>query len=250
MRTISFDLLHIWYLGVGRDFVGAVIRTLVQSKGFFHGSTQDARLKVASASLRRFAKNTGKPLAIKVLTKAKLQWNNKEYPMLKAKGADVATVLPWLLHLARNPEAEGCGTWPCAKSATAVWAANEFLLLYMTAGIFLTAEQSDQSKMGMLFLRMYLTLSSAALILEIKLWKVRPKLHMLHHVFLNWAWPQCRRNPHNDSTWMDEDYVKKVTRVGKKTHVSTTSLRVLQRYLLQLVPTLEASRNSKASRNA
>ena len=55
------DLLHVWYLGVGRDLVGAVMVHLLAST-FWPGRHRKQKLQDASRALRVWAKENKKQL--------------------------------------------------------------------------------------------------------------------------------------------------------------------------------------------
>jgi hypothetical protein len=65
---------------------------------------------------------------------------------------------------------------------------------------------------------------------NIALWKVLPKHHYLMHVFLKVTTE--RVNPRKVTNFMDEDFLGKISRLGKSVSAKTASLRILQRYLL------------------
>ena len=56
----------------------------------------------------------------------------------------------------------------------------------------------------MLYLRSHVALAEKAITDEKRLYRIRPKLHLLHHLFVR---DGCA-NPHCYSTWMDEDAFK------------------------------------------
>ena len=64
--------------------------------------------------------------------------------------------------------------------------------------------------------------------------RARPKLHLVHHI-CKW-----RRgvNPSKYSTWMDEDYLKRIGRVLKLVSVLSAQKRILERWLMSIPETL------------
>jgi hypothetical protein len=64
--------------------------------------------------------------------------------------------------------------------------------------------------------------------------KIRPKLHFLHHVQLL----QGRLNPKVTSCWNDETFIGNVTNVAGMTSRLSMSLRTLQRYMQRLAKEL------------
>ena len=99
--------------------------------------------------------------------------------------------------------------------------------------MFLNAEQMDYARaMGLVFLRCWLRLAALALRAGQKLYKVRPKIHLLQHSFLGHR--RSCRNPGVDVVFMDEDWIKSMAKLSKHTHKKTMALRTIQRYLAGL----------------
>lgn len=117
------------------------------------------------------------------------------------------------------------------REFTLLWLANSFMTVLNDAGSFLTMEESEHVRVtGELFLKTWIAQAHA----HPALYRVRPKFHILHHCLLEAASRSSRRNVREDSTWMDEDFMKKVARILKKTHRRTTARTSLQRYLVFL----------------
>ena len=89
--------------------------------------------------------------------------------------------------------------------ATCIWAANSFLSVLMSAGLFLSIEEANHCyQVGMLLITVYANLSKTALDNEARFFKLRPKFHLMHHLVLDCR-KASRRNPNTDATWMDEE---------------------------------------------
>ena len=113
-----------------------------------------------------------------------------------------------------------------------VWSGNKVISLY-EAGRFLSQkEKATIEILGDVFARGFLSLANAALRRNAKLWRVKPKFHMLWlcHVFFS------RRliNQSHYSTWMDEDYLKKCGHTLQLTAVKGAQKRLLERWLMAL----------------
>ena len=224
---IAIDLMHIWHLGVGRDVCGSTLKYLILKPGYFAGRNHKEKLHSASKAVKEFAKERGLPLSAagKKLTKAKLQWGG--YPHLKLKAADVATYTQFLAHLSVTK------SFGNDDLSTAVWAIDQAISVFMRGGMFLNAEQMDYARaMGLVFLRCWLKLAAVALRAKEKMYKVRPKIHLLQHCFLGHR--RSCRNPGVDVVFMDEDWIKSMARLSKHTHKKTMALRTIQRYLAGL----------------
>lgn len=239
LRMLHPDFLHVWHLGVGRDLLASAIVVLVKNH-FFPGRTIDIRLAVASRSLRDYAKANHYNLSRRKLNKQCLNWKSHEYPELKTKGFDTAIIGMWLSDLV---EKQNIGN---DDLATAIWTSNNVLtVLAKSEGYFLTEEENKQVHvLGDLFCDTYLRLAHGAVQQGQRLYRTRPKLHLLQHMFC--LETPGRLNLQRYSTWMDEDANKKFMRINRATHRATAAQRVLQRWLLGIPSTfakLEKEKN-------
>ena len=64
-----------------------------------------------------------------------------------------------------------------------------------------------------------------------KLFKLRPKTHMLVHVSLDLQKGDLGLNPLSASCWQDEDMIGRVSRLSRTVHPVTASLRTIQKAL-------------------
>ena len=81
-------------------------------------------------------------------------------------------------------------------------------------------------------IKSYMKLAGAALNAGHRLFRVRPKMHALHHVVLQQR--RSKANPTSSSTWIDEDMVKKSMRIKKQVHKLKATEHLLRRYVLGL----------------
>ena len=235
LQMLSVDLLHAFHLGCGRDLAGSAIRSLASQAGFWAGNTQDLRLESATRSLRAFAANNRLSLTIRKLTKSNLSWETESYPELKCKGFDTFIVVKWLAH---EVTLRDCGD---DLLACALWAADSFLRVLHKSGTFLKeAEELHKTHVGNLFLRSYLRLASNALQARQRLWRLRPKFHLLWHVVHERR--ASRLNATFTSTWMDEDAMRKWMRITRMTHKRTAAINTLRRFLLGLPAKLNSAK--------
>jgi hypothetical protein len=82
---------------------------------------------------------------------------------------------------------------------------------------------------GKLWLQSYKTLALHALAANQRLWYIIPKHHYIYHHILDLT---NKLNPRCLMTWLDEDFMGKISRLARRCSRRTVSLRVLQRYLL------------------
>ena len=224
------DLLHVWNLGVSRDLLGSALKLVLSERHVFNGPTLPDRLKQATESLRRFAKQNRYPLRLRKLTRSKLCWKTRKYPMLSSSGYDAYVVGLWLEHELSMHAAL------CQEICTMLWASNKAISLLYSAGRFLNQGEKDSlGALGDLFLRVYLSMAAQAKQRHKLTFRVRPKLHMLCHIFRS---PRMI-NPSRYSTWMDEDFLKKCGKTLGLTDVRGSHHRLLERWLMSIPHNLQ-----------
>ena len=94
---------------------------------------------------------------------------------------------------------------------------------------FTEDERRHVCTVGSLFLRAYLHLARAALNVNKRVYRLRPKYHMCVHLLtddvpsrLNFTW---------NATWLDEDFNKTVMKIKKGVHRRTATTSTLTRWL-------------------
>ena len=225
---IAPDILHVWHLGVGRDISASALVYMLKEQLIFRGSTIDERLATATAMLKAWASERKLGLKLKKLSRTKLGWDSKKYPELKSNGYDTFIVTGWLQSLCEENHA----LLP-HDLGVALWSANHVLSLMQNAPTYLSPqEQKNKMIIGQLFMKSYLRLANQFLHQRKKLFRLRPKLHILHHIFR--SNPPSRQNPAKYSTWIDEDGLKRLMRVMRMIDARTAPERLLQRFLLAL----------------
>ena len=66
------------------------------------------------------------------------------------------------------------------------------------------------------------------------LWRPKPKLHYFMEMLDDYehhGWSGCL-NPSKLACWLNEDMMGKMARIGRKTHASTVSRRIVERFAL------------------
>lgn len=101
---------------------------------------------------------------------------------------------------------------------------------------FLTpAEKNTAATLWNIYASTFLRLAREAVENHKLLWRVRPKMHLIQHLM---DWPRMV-NPSMYSCWMDEDWLRKISRTLKLSAVATAQKRVLQRWLMAIPFNLE-----------
>lgn len=222
---LTIDLLHAFHLGAGRDLVGGLIKYLAQHGGFLVGANQKQRLESAYTLCTQFLRDQGRErLSISGFHKARLNWGT-DFPSLRSKGADTYLILWWLAE-DFLPSAPGVSPLVvlCAQSCHA------WLRILLRSGPWLSNDERCLSiHLGRQYLVSYCVLAEAAQREGVKLWKCRPKLHLVTHLVHSAA--TSPRNVFMDSCFVDEGFVGRIMRIATGTHVKTMGRRTLERCL-------------------
>ena len=252
MSLVTPDIMHAFYLGSGRDLVASALVILLRA-GHIPGNNvsvsgcwcrvacnafwnllslkhiiNDAKVKVRLLEASRLIKSwSNQHSDLKMpkqwkLTSKRLSLKGGKFTHFIGKAWQTKVILNFLVDYT-----EGLAVDPLLK--TVLWAAqNLFGLLSesRTRLLFLLpAEIAQVEAVGKVFLETYLRLRVKYNGWCIyKLFNVRPKLHMVTDVVRV-------RNPVAASGWMDEDFIKRVMRIARKTHIATTHSSALKRYL-------------------
>lgn len=125
---------------------------------------------------------------MKKLSKQNLTWVSDAYPEMKCKGHDTCIILAWLCHeleMAPPVSADPSKQLMLDQLALCVWAADSWVRLLSTSGTFLTELQEYHKRVvGSIFITVYVALAAASVGRGERLWRTRPKLHILHEMGL------------------------------------------------------------------
>lgn len=133
--------------------------------------------------------------------------------------------------------------WPflslllCCVEAEAVFSINQCLGGLYREGVFIKAEKAKQlSNQGLTFLKLYGDLAQMAFDRKLKRFPLVPKVHYLHHQFLDLLHQSQRcqwcMNILIFGVQLQEDFIGKPSRISRRVSAQTTSLRVIQRTFL------------------
>ena len=172
-------------------------------------------MRYASLLIKTWAKNHGTrrfPNRWQI-SKTKLSLKSHKYVHFTGKAWQTGLImeyLDWFLQTHDLPELD-------ADIKTCVWAGNNIAGLIACSDMMFSEDQVKQlSTVGNLFLTTYLRLHEKfRSFCCYRLWNPRPKLHLITHVVEQ----GCRRkNPRTTWCFMDEDWIKSIMRLAKKTH--------------------------------
>jgi len=91
------DILHVVFLGFGKDFVGSVIVVMAQASHWGRGISADNRLRHAGYSFKAWCQSEKHHTSLSTMNRKVLKWKSSSYyPNIMAKGSDVKLLLSWL----------------------------------------------------------------------------------------------------------------------------------------------------------
>lgn len=158
------------------------------------------------------------------LTRTRLHLKTGKYCHYSGKGWHTMALMEWLVCFLEEKNFD-------PEIKTLVWSGNHVMRLMHNArenGLLLTLEeQQEVHTVGEYHVRLFLHLHQKyAQWGSYRLFHPRPKVHMMMHIFDT----SSRRNPVGLSCYMDEEWVKQVSRLAKGTHSRTGHRTTLQRY--------------------
>ena len=232
-----FDILHVYHLGMGRDFSGS---SLVILLGLYQADSIAGALDLLTADLQLFLKQTKKQLHFKTFSREMLGYGNEHsFPSGHwSKAMDTPVIMEFILWLLnKHPD-----KMQQDKLLRVIFAGADSMGLFMRTvlqgNLWLTTEEATTaSEAGLHFLQSYAKCVKICLQRSLCRYNLTPKLHFWHHICftlqqscsrgLDWHW-----NPLIDSNFSDEDFVGRVSRLSRRVSARRQCLRTIGRYLV------------------
>lgn len=228
----KFDLLHVCYLGFGRDLIGSML--VITSKLWYPRASLERGLAELFVNFRTWCRTRRISCTMKVFSLSTVGMQSsgeRVFPVLSSriKAAKVRTMIKWMVQVAR--ESRHLDGTASENRYIMMSELGKFIHLCGTDGIFMVHAEAAV-KNGRAFLLAYQAEVERNHKLNKLLFKVRPKLHYFSHLidFLS----ETRENPASQDTFLYESFCGKVKRIVAKTHRDTSGVRGPQRYLLAL----------------
>ena len=226
------DIWHTFHLGIGRTFLAC---TMVLALPLCNGSNNDERFAAMTASYVRFCRQHKLQTHLAKITADTVHLKDKLGPNgTWQKGALTTNLMRWLpvfLSELQVPLDSDLG-----KASRAASAMNELFGLLFRAEAFLTRDEAMRvGELGMDFMKVYYYLAVQAYNDKRMLYPLLPKLHWLHHFWLE-ARDNAQRegyslNPLATACQQDEDMVGKASRLSRRVNARTAINRTFLRYL-------------------
>ena len=239
------DFFHVYHAGVGKDFSASAIIYMMKALYGLGGVERD--LRAINAALKSWMAQEHTRLHCGFLTQDLLGYNGtREYPEGKwSKNMDTAVVMKFIVYLLQIPEFQAKVRDDEVLQAilTTALAMAEAVKTCFQAEYFMSTEHCQIIiDSGHKFLCGYAGLVSKCFTRKPCLFKLRPKIHYLNHIFLRvfeeWSATGTAVNPCAESTFMSEDFVGKTSRISRRVSTRAVATKTLQRYMLFLTTSL------------
>ena len=232
---IMVDILHCLDQGVTGHVIGNIIWYYVIVMSCFGGANITEKIKRCQADLKRwYASNPSVRYRIRgKLTQERVRADG-DWPKLKAKAAAVRHLTAYALDLAlRFSQLDSLDDFVRVHDELSIGVAQllvEFYTLIANESMQLPpAALARLPELGNQFGALYGRLSQMCFDIDVRRWKLSPKLHMFMHLCLY----QCAEwgNPRFWWVYGDEDLVGIMIRIAKTVHPTTLAASVLCKWL-------------------
>ncbi|CAE6968930.1 unnamed protein product [Symbiodinium sp. CCMP2592] len=239
----TLDLLHIYHLGVGRDFGGSA---LVVALGVYGRGSVPEALEDLNADLRCFLKSSGKSVHFRSLTRDLLGFPSEgAFPCGHwSKASDTPILIDFAAWVLQQRGPGGVRLHSILISAAG--AIGLFMRTLLRGGLWLDNDEAAAAgRSAMHFLACYQKAAEICFQANTCRFNLVPKLHCLHHVALSLCTKagsglSATLNPLAQATFQDEDYIGRVSRLSRRVSARKLCLRTIQRYLVATRVELDA----------
>ncbi|CAE7822447.1 unnamed protein product, partial [Symbiodinium sp. CCMP2456] len=240
------DFFHVWHAGVGLDFTSSALIYSMRVVFGLGGVQRD--LNALNECLKSWSARTKNRLYCGRLTEDLLGYNGtREYPEGKwSKNMDTATVMKFLVYFLERPESQQKLQADDILQDILVAAKDmgQAIRISLQAELFMSSEDTRSVvDCGHKFLMGYSVLVTKCYERSLCLFKLRPKVHYLNHIFLR-CYEEFRAagfatNILAESTFMSEDFVGRAARLSRRVSTRAVAVKTLQRYLLHMKSALD-----------
>ncbi|CAE7839915.1 unnamed protein product [Symbiodinium sp. CCMP2592] len=176
----TLDVLHIYHLGVGRDFGGSA---LVVALDVYNRASVPEAIEDLNADLRCFLKSTGKSVHFRSLTRDLLGFpSDSAFPCGHwSKASDTPILIDFAAWVLKQRGQDGVRLHSILISAAG--AIGLFMRTLLRGGLFLSQEEAALAgRAGMHFLSCYQKAAQISFDTQSCRFNLVPKLHCLHHI--------------------------------------------------------------------
>ena len=230
----AYDIFHTWHLGVARSFLGSCIALLSELQP---EPSIDDRFQSLSEVYLSWCSQSRRRAHVRSLTKDLIGWPTKgSYPAGGWHKGDLSTTL--MAWFQSRFEAE-CDSWDemLQVAGEGSKSINSCLASLYHGEVWLRPSHARTvGEQGLCFLKIYSKLAKMAWQQQRNLWVLQPKLHALHHLFLQMVLSSelgAVLNPICLGTQADEDFIGRPSRLSRRVTADPIACcdRVLSRHL-------------------
>ena len=242
------DPFHILKYGIFRDTAASCIIRLCDLEYFDFDDSPffnvPDRLSGAFAFYHMWCLANKKCATLKGFTRDNMKYPNaSSFPWFTCKGSEVILLLMWLDHeltlFLRNPKQEGHRKFLQAMQQT-IQGGLTYIGIMHSHGLWLPICCAKvQLDAGFSFVRGYAWLAEYCMGKKVSGFRLRPKLHYMMHLLIPLQADIDSGKPFalNAAIWLceaDEDYIGRISRVSRRVHARTATVRTTQRYLVRV----------------
>ena len=232
----KLDLLHIYHLGIGRDFAAS---SLCMAFDFVYEGSVPDKIANMNLDLKLFLKESRRQVHFKLLTRDLLGYTSENvFPCGHwNKAFDTPVLIEFVSWLLRKYDDALNSHRELLLIAAACDAMSRFMRNLLKAGLWLgPAEASSCGEDGLYFLMSYGKLAELCYTANKCRYNMVPKLHCFHHICIDLAHKASlgifQLNPLSQCTFQDEDFIGRVSRLSRRVNPRRQCLRTIQRYLV------------------
>ena len=232
------DLFHIYHAGVGKDFVGSSL--VYCMKVLFGMGSIKKDLQQLNLELTPFLRSHRVTLHLgNQLTEDHLGYTGtRDYPEGHwSKNMDTAVLMKFVVWLLQREHHEHRVRSDNILAEMLLSALNmgHAMRRLLEAEYFMSSEDCQFIlKAGHSFLVGYQSFAQKCYDAKLCLYKFKPKIHYLNHIFLTimnqWEATNIAINPCAEATFMSEDFVSFTARISRRVNPRTVAQKTLQRY--------------------
>ena len=242
----KLDVLHIYHLGVGRDFSGS---SLVHLLKLYEASSIPNAIETMNADLKDFLRESSRQLHFKLLSRDMLGFaSDQSYPTGHwSKAMDTPVMVEfagWLLARHADAVASDRLLQIMQEGSRAIGVCMRTML---QAGLWMSLDETSLvGDSAQHFVKCYGKLATICYGRNLCLYNLTPKLHCFHHIALRLLQHSQKQlpfsmNPLAESCFSDEDFIGRISRLSRRVAPRRQSLRTIQRYLASTRQELEGS---------
>ena len=230
---MKVDVLHAVDQGISSHIIGNVMWYVAVIRGHLGGRIYAERIKALDSRVKDWYKKTKCPYKIQGPVTLERVRTSKQWPKFKSKAAATRKLAQFAFELIcefSDPTDEHWGRHDILAQGVCQLLCRFYELLASNS-MFLSPEgRVEIQEVGNMLASMYAQLSNIAWAMDVKLWKMNPKLHCFIHLCVDQA--PYDGNPRFYWTYSDEDLIGQLIDIAEGVHPSTLAFAVLYKWLV------------------